>query len=245
MQDDWKSTTDRALSNTEMILRNLDQSRGAGVRKPAQRSSWFGHGPTHVSFESFEQSARANMLEQQLLDVTAQQQYLVQKSSLQTDLENFFSMQKSALMNEFDRCLAEIRAEADSFSVRNQRIVQDTNLAAETLRSQIKEETLSKVNSVQDEMEDLRRRVTDDREKRCKLEKQVNGMHRWQDEAKYIIEDLQHKTEQLEEARGADRRETRKDLQKRGDEINEIKQAGSPFTPSVQMNATATCPCRH
>ena len=231
MQDDWKTSTDRALSNTEMILRSLDQSRGPGTRRTAQRPTWFGPGPTQASFESFEQSARANVLEQQLLDITAQQQFLVQKNSLQSDLETFFAMQKSALMGEFDRCLAEIKAEADSFSARNQRITQDTNLAAETLRAQIKEETLSKVNGVQDELEDLRRRVNDDREKRCKLEKQVNGMHRCQDEAKYTIEDLQHKAEQLEEARGADRRETRKELQKRGDEINEIKQAHSTPPP--------------
>ena len=227
MSDDWKSTTDRALCNTEMILRNLDQSRGTSSRKAVQRSTWFGQGlqgPTHVSFDSFEQSAKANLLEQQLLDISNQQQILVQKASLQNDMESYFAMQKSALMSEFDRCLMEIKAEADSFSARNQRGIQDATLAAETMRLQIKEETLSKVSSVQDELEDLRKRVSEEREKRCKMEKQVHGMHRWQDDAKYTIEELQHKTEQLEEARVADRRESRKELQKKSEELAEIKQ---------------------
>jgi hypothetical protein len=173
MADDWRATTDRALSNTELILRGLDQSRNATVRRPAQRSTWYAQGPTHASFDSLEHSMKTTALEQQLLDVTAHQQLLVQKSSLQSDLENYFAMQKSALMSEFDRCLAEIKAEADSFSIRNQRSLQDANSATETMRGEIKAEVVSKLNAIQDESEDLRRRISDERDKRMKMEKQI------------------------------------------------------------------------
>ena len=61
---DWKASTDRALANTEMILRSLDQPssvRGTGLAtlSTGLRSNWLGAGTNflHEKFESSQKSA--------------------------------------------------------------------------------------------------------------------------------------------------------------------------------------------
>ena len=63
------------------------------------------------------------------------------------------------------------------------------------------------------------RRLQEEREKRAKLEKHISGLVRWQEEAKYAVEDLRRKIEDVEESRSADKRDLRKEVSKREEQF--------------------------
>ena len=122
-----------------------------------------------------------------------------------------FERQKASLSGDIDRLFAQVKQELDTRSQAHQ-----TKL--DEFRNEIHSEVATKVVGVDEECTELKRRLVEEREKRGKLEKHIGGLMRWQEEAKYIMEDLRRKIDDVEESRSTDKRDLRKELSKREDQ---------------------------
>jgi len=69
-------------------------------------------------------------------------------------------------------------------------------------------------------MRRVRRALADERDRRGKSEKQLQELARWKEQAAFGLEDLRRKADDLDEARGAERRELRKELARRQEEAS-------------------------
>jgi DNA repair exonuclease SbcCD ATPase subunit len=121
--------------------------------------------------------------------------------------------QKATLSGDIDRLFVQVKQELDSRSQAHQ-----TKL--DEFRNEIHSEVAARVVGVEEECTELKRRLAEEREKRSKLEKHVGGLLRWQEEAKYAMEDLRRKIEDVEESRSTDKRDLRKELAKREEQSN-------------------------
>jgi chromosome segregation ATPase len=119
-----------------------------------------------------------------------------------------FERQKASLSGDIDRLFAQVKQELDSRDQAHQAKLDE-------FRSEIHSEVAAKVVRVDEECTELKRRLAEEREKRSKLEKHLGGLLRWQEEAKYMMEDLRRKIDDVEETRSTDKRDMRKELAKR------------------------------
>lgn len=183
MIDEWKAATDRSLANTESILRSLQPSR------PSKRYDQ--SGDDNADFSSYYMKPSTPALDS-LLGAT------IDPSSTQAldSSEYHFRLHKASLTSEFDRFLADIKAELDARSsqVRSPRpptpvrppLHHPSTLAharlglssqvtnkQEALRSEVREEVAERLGASRDEMEEVKARLAEERERRMKLEKQV------------------------------------------------------------------------
>ena len=119
-----------------------------------------------------------------------------------------FERQKASLSGDIDRLFSQVKQELDTRA-------QGHQVKLDEFRSEIHSEVASKVVRVDEECTELKRRLAEEREKRTKLEKHLGGLLRWQEEAKYMMEDLRRKIDDVEESRNTDKRDLRKELGKR------------------------------
>ena len=116
--------------------------------------------------------------------------------------------QRASLSGDIDRLFSQVKQELDSRAQAHQAKLDE-------FRSEIHSEVAAKVVRVDEECTELKRRLAEEREKRSKLEKHLGGLLRWQEEAKYMMEDLRRKIDDVEESRSTDKRDLRKELGKR------------------------------
>ena len=124
--------------------------------------------------------------------------------------------QKASLSGDIDRLFVQVKQELD---VR----LQAQQAKLDEFRNEIHSEVAARVVTVEEECTELKRRLTEEREKRSKLEKHMGGLLRWQEEAKYAMEDLRRKIEDVEESRSTDKRDLRKELSKREEQANIVQ----------------------
>ena len=115
---------------------------------------------------------------------------------------------KPMLSGDIDRIMAQVKQEVDARA-------QAQQAKLDEFRNEMKSEVAARVVGVEEECTELKRRLQEEREKRAKLEKHISGLVRWQEEAKYAVEDLRRKIEDVEESRSADKRDLRKEVSKR------------------------------
>jgi len=110
-----------------------------------------------------------------------------------------FERQKATLSGDVDRILAQMKQDLDTRQ-------QAQQAKLDEFRNEIHSEVAARVVGVDEECTELKRRLAEEREKRAKLEKHMGGLLRWQEEAKYFMEDLRRKIDDVEESRGTDKR---------------------------------------
>jgi chromosome segregation ATPase len=134
--------------------------------------------------------------------------------------------QQASLSGDIDRLFVQVKAELDA---RTQ--AQQTKL--DEFRNEIHGEVAARVVSAEEESIELKRRLAEEREKRSKLEKHMGGLIRWQEEAKYAMEDLRRKIDDVEESRSSDKRDLRKELGKREEQGKSSQTLQSPMNCSI------------
>ncbi|KAJ1473781.1 hypothetical protein T484DRAFT_1834910 [Baffinella frigidus] len=172
--NDWKVSTDRALANTESILRSI----GSRQRAP---------------LSAFQENTHSSILD--------------------GSVNASFSGAPKPVISEVDRMYVTIKSEMDARCSSLQR-------STEALRDEVRGEFSSRLVDLDEKVTDLRRLLADERERRSKSEKQMQELLRWKEQALFSIEDLRRKVDDMEEARGGERREMRKELGRRQEEAN-------------------------
>jgi hypothetical protein len=206
MLEELKATTDRSLANTEIILRSLEPNRTYRKNFSSSMSS--------LSAADRATGFASTSALDSLLGAGGSSVPFTSSAVLDTSASDFhLRLHKASLSSEFDRFFADVKAELDTRSTQALR-------SHETLRKEVREELMGHIGGSHEEIAELKQRLAEEREKRVKLDKQMGALLRWQDEAKFGFDDLKRKLEELEETRTTDRRELRKEMVKRSDDMH-------------------------
>ena len=189
MLDEWKASTDRSLANTESILRSLGAVRHVHSKPPLFAPSG----------------------ENILFSALGHHQGGPSSSTVHGAIVDRQQVSQVSLSGDIDRLFAQVKQELDSRAH-----AQQTKL--DEFRNEIHNEVAARVLGVEEESTELKRRLAEEREKRSKLEKHIGALLRWQEEAKYAMEDLRRKIDDVEESRSSDKRDLRKELSKRDEQ---------------------------
>ena len=117
------------------------------------------------------------------------------------------SLSSNLKLGDLDRLFSQVKQELD---LRCQ--AQDAKLVE--FCKEVQGNLTRQIAALHDENSELKQRLNEESVDRLKLEKHISGLLRWQDGAKYTMEDLRREIEDTEETRGVDKRELRKELAK-------------------------------
>ena len=117
------------------------------------------------------------------------------------------SLSSNLKLGDLDRLFSQMKQELD---LRSQ--AQDAKLVE--FCKEVQGNLTRQIAALHEENTELKQRLDEESVDRLKLEKHISGLLRWQDGAKYTMEDLRRQIEDTEETRGVDKRELRKELAK-------------------------------
>eukprot|EP00960_Hanusia_phi_P018075 531506-Hanusia_phi.AAC.3 len=139
--------------------------------------------------------------------------------SLQTSVEvsqqpldvSYQYRQRFTLSSDIDRLFANVKQEMESKSQQVQAHMEET-------KKEVVTEVSSRLAGMEEELEDLKKKFGEEREKRSKAEKTLNNLLRWQEEVRYFMDDYRRKVEEMEEHRSNERKEMRREMMKKHEE---------------------------
>ena len=122
--------------------------------------------------------------------------------------------QRFTLSSDIDRLFANVKHEMESKS-------QQVQTKMEESKKEVLTEVSSRLAGVDDELEEVKKKLAEEREKRSKAEKTLNNLLRWQEEVRYFMDDYRRKVDEIEEHRNNERKEMRREIVKKQEEVNQ------------------------